>query len=150
MLSLKKIILFQIDFSIVHCQNQRHIICPSWALISGDLFCFMLIFSIISCQSQRHIICHPGRLSSKDFRIKSYYFVSLIKYQASLKLLKVEEKLSKGWGGENAYHVSGYRYLLIDGDRNISRASPPSKVATLSKVKCCSILLFWNILFDLM
>ncbi|KAK4775656.1 hypothetical protein SAY87_023617 [Trapa incisa] len=57
----------------------------------------------------------------------------LILDNASLKMSKVEEKLSKGWGGENAYHVSGYRYLLIDADRNISRASPPSKVATLAK-----------------
>ncbi|KAL1338443.1 hypothetical protein AAHE18_10G211400 [Arachis hypogaea] len=54
--------------------------------------------------------------------------------QASLKILKVEEKLSKGWGGENAYHVSGYRYLLVDGDRNVSRATPPTKVATLTKI----------------
>ncbi|XP_038892741.1 vacuolar fusion protein CCZ1 homolog B-like isoform X1 [Benincasa hispida] len=52
---------------------------------------------------------------------------------ASLKIMKVEEKLSKGWGGENAYHVGGYRYLLVDGDRQISRASPPGKVTTLSK-----------------
>ncbi|WJX54405.1 Vacuolar fusion protein CCZ1 A [Trifolium repens] len=52
---------------------------------------------------------------------------------ASLKILKIEEKLSKGWGGENAYHVSGYRYLLVDGDRNVSRASPASKVTTLAK-----------------
>ncbi|KAL5174667.1 Vacuolar fusion protein CCZ1 A [Glycine soja] len=52
---------------------------------------------------------------------------------ASLKILKVEEKLSKGWGGENAYHVSGYRYLLVDGDRNVSRASPQTKVTTLTK-----------------
>ncbi|XP_021640723.2 vacuolar fusion protein CCZ1 homolog B isoform X4 [Hevea brasiliensis] len=63
--------------------------------------------------------------------------VSLVKQQvlenASLKMLKVEEKLSKGWGGENAYHVSGYRYLLVDDDRNISRASPPVKVTTLTK-----------------
>ncbi|KAK9935394.1 hypothetical protein M0R45_022497 [Rubus argutus] len=63
--------------------------------------------------------------------------VSTVKQQVlesvSLKLLKVEEKLSKGWGGENAYHVSGYRYLLVDGDRNVSRASPPGKVITLSK-----------------
>ncbi|XP_044481558.1 vacuolar fusion protein CCZ1 homolog B-like isoform X2 [Mangifera indica] len=63
--------------------------------------------------------------------------VSAVKQQvldnASLKILKVEEKLSKGWGGENAYHVSGYRYLLADGDRNISRASPPGKVTTLTK-----------------
>jgi hypothetical protein len=40
-------------------------------------------------------------------------------------MLKVEEKLSKGWGVENAYHVSGYRDLLVDGGRNVSRASPP-------------------------
>ncbi|XAR63691.1 hypothetical protein NMG60_11023720 [Bertholletia excelsa] len=63
--------------------------------------------------------------------------VSIVKQQilenASLKILKVEEKLSKGWGGENAYHVSGYRYLILDGDRNVSRASPPAKVATLTK-----------------
>ncbi|KHN21626.1 Vacuolar fusion protein CCZ1 like [Glycine soja] len=52
---------------------------------------------------------------------------------ASLKILKVEEKLSKGWGGDNAYHVSGYRYLLVDGDRNVSRASPATKVTTLTK-----------------
>lgn len=62
--------------------------------------------------------------------------------QASLKILKVEEKLSKGWGGENAYHVSGYRYLLVDGDRNVSRASPPGKVTTLTKVKYPSIVYF--------
>ncbi|XP_022776575.1 vacuolar fusion protein CCZ1 homolog B-like isoform X2 [Durio zibethinus] len=63
--------------------------------------------------------------------------VSIVKRQflenASLKILKVEEKLSKGWGGENAYHVSGYRYLLVDGNRDISRASPPAKVTTLTK-----------------
>ncbi|XP_020274421.1 vacuolar fusion protein CCZ1 homolog isoform X2 [Asparagus officinalis] len=52
---------------------------------------------------------------------------------ASQKIINIEEKLSRGWGGENAYHVSGYRYLLIDGDRNISRASPPGKVTTLAK-----------------
>lgn len=49
-------------------------------------------------------------------------------------MFKVEEKLSKGWAGENAYHVGGYRYLLVDGDRNVSRASPPGKVTTLTKV----------------
>ncbi|XWS69488.1 hypothetical protein CRYUN_Cryun04dG0183100 [Craigia yunnanensis] len=63
--------------------------------------------------------------------------VSIVKQQllenASLKILKVEEKLSKGWGGENAYHVGGYRYLLVDGNRDISRASPPAKVTTLTK-----------------
>lgn len=57
-------------------------------------------------------------------------------------MLKVEEKLSKGWGGENAYHVSGYRYLLVDADRNVSRASPPGKVTTLTKVKHPSVVLF--------
>ncbi|XVE85591.1 hypothetical protein DITRI_Ditri17bG0102700 [Diplodiscus trichospermus] len=63
--------------------------------------------------------------------------VSTVKRQllenASVKILKVEEKLSKGWGGENAYHVSLYRYLLVDGNRDISRASPPAKVTTLTK-----------------
>ncbi|KAF3455527.1 hypothetical protein FNV43_RR00158 [Rhamnella rubrinervis] len=57
----------------------------------------------------------------------------------SLKMLKVEEKLSKGWGGENAYHVGGYCYLLVDGDRNISRASSPGKVATLYKESLLSL-----------
>lgn len=61
--------------------------------------------------------------------------------QASLRISKVEEKLSKGWGGENAYHVSGYRYLLVDGDRYVSRASPTGKVATLSKVSFLPLLL---------
>ncbi|CAL5428058.1 unnamed protein product [Camellia sinensis] len=63
--------------------------------------------------------------------------ISMVKQQvlenASLKIFKVEEKLSKGWGGENAYHVSGYHYLLVDGDRNVTRASPPAKVTTLPK-----------------
>ncbi|KAI3462062.1 hypothetical protein Pfo_018725 [Paulownia fortunei] len=63
--------------------------------------------------------------------------IALVKQQilecASMKMFKIEEKLSRGWGGENAYHVSGYRYLLVDGDRYISRASPPGKVTTLTK-----------------
>lgn len=54
--------------------------------------------------------------------------------QAYLKIMKLEEKLSKGWGGENAYHVAGYRYLLVDGDSHVSRASPPGKVTTLTEV----------------
>lgn len=72
-----------------------------------------------------------------DFEVyQSFKLIILLRtYQAALKILKVEEKLSKGWGGENAYHVSGYRYLLVDGDRNVSRASPSGKVATLTKVK---------------
>ncbi|XP_010649909.1 vacuolar fusion protein CCZ1 homolog B isoform X3 [Vitis vinifera] len=69
--------------------------------------------------------------------------ISVVKQQivenASLKMLKVEEKLSKGWGGENAYHVGGYRYLLVDGDRNVSRASPPGKVTTLTKESLISL-----------
>ncbi|KAF2305671.1 hypothetical protein GH714_007420 [Hevea brasiliensis] len=36
-------------------------------------------------------------------------------------------------GRENAYHVKGYRYLLVDDDRNTSRASPPVKASTLTK-----------------
>ncbi|KAI3985735.1 hypothetical protein MKX01_030649 [Papaver californicum] len=52
---------------------------------------------------------------------------------AAVKIIEVEEKLTRGCGGENAYHVAGYRYLLFDSDRNISRASPPVKVTTLMK-----------------
>lgn len=69
--------------------------------------------------------------------------IAMLKQQilenASLKMLKVEEKLSRGWGGENAYHVSGYRYLLVDGDRYVSRASPPGKVTTLTKESLVSL-----------
>lgn len=52
---------------------------------------------------------------------------------ASQKIVTVEQKLTRGWGGENAYHVSGYRYLLVDPERRVSRASPPGKVTTLAK-----------------
>ena len=57
--------------------------------------------------------------------------------QASQKIVTVEQKLTRGWGGENAYHVSGYRYLLVDPDRRVSRASPSGKVTTLAKVYYC-------------
>ncbi|KAJ4890041.1 hypothetical protein Rs2_29789 [Raphanus sativus] len=53
--------------------------------------------------------------------------------QASLRIMKMEEKISRGWGGENAYHVKGYRYLVVDNDLEVSRASPSGKVATLAK-----------------
>ncbi|GFP97216.1 vacuolar fusion protein ccz1 homolog [Phtheirospermum japonicum] len=76
---------------------------------------------------------HDKRMPEMDCRSiyigKDYVILAL----ASLRMFKVEEKLSRGWGGENAYHVSGYRYLLVDGDRYISRASPPGKVTTLAK-----------------
>ncbi|KAG2583981.1 vacuolar fusion protein CCZ1 homolog isoform X3 [Panicum virgatum] len=52
---------------------------------------------------------------------------------ASQKIVTVEQKLTRRWGGENAYHVSGYRYLLVDPDRRVSRASPSGKVTTLAK-----------------
>ncbi|KAG2321295.1 hypothetical protein Bca52824_014508 [Brassica carinata] len=53
--------------------------------------------------------------------------------QASLRIMKIEEKISRGWGGENAYHVKGYRYLVVDSGLEVSRASPSGKVATLAK-----------------
>ncbi|XP_068658908.1 vacuolar fusion protein CCZ1 homolog [Aristolochia californica] len=63
--------------------------------------------------------------------------ITLMKQQflenASQKIFRIEEKISSGWRGENAYHISGYRYLLYDNERSISRASPPGKVATLAK-----------------
>lgn len=67
-----------------------------------------------------------------------YFLLLLLFSQASQKIINVEEKLSRGWGGENAYHVSGYRYLLVDRDMGISRASPPGKVTTLTKV--CAVI----------
>lgn len=39
--------------------------------------------------------------------------------------------------------MSGYRYLLVDGDKYISRASPPGKVTTLTKVRSLPFSLFW-------
>ncbi|KAH9321381.1 hypothetical protein KI387_016020, partial [Taxus chinensis] len=63
--------------------------------------------------------------------------ISILKQQllenAYLKISKLEEKLSKEWGGDNTYHVAGYRYLFCDNDKKLSRASPPGKVTTLSK-----------------
>uniref|UniRef100_A0A0E0QJ89 CCZ1/INTU/HSP4 first Longin domain-containing protein n=2 Tax=Oryza TaxID=4527 RepID=A0A0E0QJ89_ORYRU len=58
---------------------------------------------------------------------------------ASQNIVTLELKLSRGWGGENAYHVGGYRYLLVDPDRKVSRASPPGKVTTLSKDSLLSL-----------
>eukprot|EP00252_Welwitschia_mirabilis_P001856 TRINITY_DN1181_c0_g1_i1.p1 TRINITY_DN1181_c0_g1~~TRINITY_DN1181_c0_g1_i1.p1 ORF type:complete len:516 (+),score=102.53 TRINITY_DN1181_c0_g1_i1:312-1859(+) len=63
--------------------------------------------------------------------------MSILKQQilenALLKIIKLEERLTKEWGGVNANHVAGYRYLYCDHDRKLSKASPPGKVATLSK-----------------
>ncbi|CAH8252482.1 unnamed protein product [Arabidopsis lyrata] len=63
--------------------------------------------------------------------------VSAVKQQviedASLRILKIEEKISRGWGGENTYHIKGYRYLVVDSDMEVSRASPSGKVTTLAK-----------------
>jgi len=69
--------------------------------------------------------------------VNGVHGISVLKQQllenASLKILNLEEKLTKQWGGGNTYHVAGYRYLFCNHDRNLSRASPPGKVTTLSK-----------------
>uniref|UniRef100_A0A0D6R5U2 CCZ1/INTU/HSP4 first Longin domain-containing protein n=1 Tax=Araucaria cunninghamii TaxID=56994 RepID=A0A0D6R5U2_ARACU len=69
--------------------------------------------------------------------VNGVHGISILKQQllenAYLKILRLEERLSKEWGGGNTYHVAGYRYLFCDNDRNLSRASPPGKVTTLSK-----------------
>eukprot|EP00249_Psilotum_nudum_P023872 c29013_g2_i3 orf=630-1703(-) len=52
---------------------------------------------------------------------------------ATPKIAKLEKRLSKEWGGSNMYHVPGYRYLHVDHESKVSRASPQSKVGTLSK-----------------
>lgn len=49
------------------------------------------------------------------------------------KIQKLEERLAKEWKGINASHVAGYRYLCCDRTSKTAKASPPSKVATLSK-----------------
>ena len=54
--------------------------------------------------------------------------------QISGKLGSLEEKISREWGGINANHVPGYRYLCVDHDSKICKASPNNKVATLTKV----------------
>jgi len=63
--------------------------------------------------------------------------ISAVKQQviedASLRILKIEENISRGWGGENAYHIKGYRYLVVDNDTKVSRSSPSGKVTTLAK-----------------
>lgn len=72
----------------------------------------------------------------------SYLLRNQILEKASQKLAILEEKIAKEWGGNNTNHVPGYRYLYIDHDSRISRASPGSKVATLMKeslVALCKI-----------
>ena len=54
--------------------------------------------------------------------------------QISGKLGSLEEKISREWGGINANHVPGYRYICVDHDSKICKASPNNKVATLTKV----------------
>ncbi|EFJ22293.1 hypothetical protein SELMODRAFT_416490 [Selaginella moellendorffii] len=49
------------------------------------------------------------------------------------KIQVLEEKLTKQWGGSNAMHVPGYRYMHHDLSRRTIKASPPNKVATLAK-----------------
>ncbi|XP_078444574.1 vacuolar fusion protein CCZ1 homolog isoform X2 [Wolffia australiana] len=58
---------------------------------------------------------------------------------AKQRIIRVEQKLSEGWPGENANHVKGYRYLLLDTDQKISKASPPGKVSTLTKDSLLSL-----------
>eukprot|EP00250_Pteridium_aquilinum_P012618 c20839_g1_i2 orf=227-1765(+) len=59
--------------------------------------------------------------------------------KASDKLSVLEERISREWKGLNANHVPGYRYLCIDNDSRISKASPGSKVATLTKDSLLSL-----------
>ncbi|CAN6487309.1 unnamed protein product [Victoria cruziana] len=90
-----------------------------------------------------HLLVHHYKnltiifLVSVSSLVNSEQGISLLKRQlidtATLQMLKVEEKLSREWGGVNAYHVKGYRYLLLNDGINTSRASPPGKVATLSR-----------------
>ncbi|KAH7352599.1 hypothetical protein KP509_19G053500 [Ceratopteris richardii] len=59
--------------------------------------------------------------------------------KASNKLNALEDRLSKEWGGINANHVPGYRYLYVDYDSRVSKASPAGKIATLTKDSLLSL-----------
>jgi hypothetical protein len=62
------------------------------------------------------------------------YFLYFLSTQGAQKIQKLEDRLTKEWKGINASHVAGYRYLCCDHTNKTAKASPPSKVATLSKV----------------
>lgn len=103
---------------------------PTMAIVNGELD-----ISFVKHQVTENVSFPLVFYCKLFFRGSISYHMICILCQASAKILKVEEKLSKGWGGENAYHVSGYRYLLVDNDTEVSRASPSGKVATLAKVR---------------
>lgn len=69
----------------------------------------------------------------------SYLLKNQVLEKVSLKLGLVEERISREWGGPNVNHVQGFRYLCIDNDSRISKASPGSKVATLTKDSLLSL-----------
>ncbi|CAI9266240.1 unnamed protein product [Lactuca saligna] len=52
--------------------------------------------------------------------------IPIVDHSVSRRIVKVEEKLAKGWGGENAYHMKAYRDpilnvcdLSIEASRNL-------------------------------
>ncbi|KAI5063812.1 hypothetical protein GOP47_0020482 [Adiantum capillus-veneris] len=59
--------------------------------------------------------------------------------KASNRLSVLEERISRDWGGINANHVPGYRYLWVDHDSRVSKASPGSKITTLTKDSLLSL-----------
>lgn len=71
---------------------------------------------------------HPGTESEGPYLLRNQ-----ILEKASQKLGIIEDKIAKAWGGSNMNHVQGYRYLVVDHDSSIARASPGSKFATVMK-----------------
>ncbi|MCO5560451.1 hypothetical protein L7F22_014066 [Adiantum nelumboides] len=59
--------------------------------------------------------------------------------KASKKLSVLEERISRDWPGINGNHVPGYRYLWVDHDSRVSKASPGSKITTLTKDSLLSL-----------
>lgn len=48
--------------------------------------------------------------------------------------MKIEEKILRGWGGENVYYVKGYCYLVVDIDLEVFRVFFLGKVVIFVKV----------------
>ncbi|CAN6487308.1 unnamed protein product [Victoria cruziana] len=119
------------------------LVTDAWGAEAGSLVFMPPRVWLRQSEECMHLLVHHYKnltiifLVSVSSLVNSEQGISLLKRQlidtATLQMLKVEEKLSREWGGVNAYHVKGYRYLLLNDGINTSRASPPGKVATLSR-----------------
>ncbi|CAI9268833.1 unnamed protein product [Lactuca saligna] len=111
----------QADSTLTLCSRVLEMISLLTPLMGLEITCSKLLPTLITLSKDR--------VSNIKFNVVKVLqlLIPIVDHSVSRKIVKVEEKLAKGWGGENAYHMKGYRYLLVDGDRSISRASPPRK-----------------------